>query len=221
MESLPAPSRPTSTRSLGRSVARWGLVVLVGLSGALAIDLVRQALATDRVQWVEVDQIELWAGAAVSQDADPSRATVAVVDPTPPGTEAQRPRLLRFTADWCPPCESMKTDVFSKTRVADAIHQRFDAFSVDLTQPNADQESLGARYRVNYLPTLLITDAEGREIARLEAAADADAFLRWLDHGHARWGDNRGVDGPAGEVTETPQPAARLLSPISHHEPID
>ncbi|MEO0514010.1 MAG: thioredoxin fold domain-containing protein [Planctomycetota bacterium] len=175
--SLVTPNTP-SPPGLGRRVVRWGMVVLVGLGLALTIDLARSALAADRVAW-----------GTLKLEADRVIPVAAPLVDLPPASsqDPSRPRLIRFTADWCGPCETMKSQVFAKATVADTIHARFDAYSVDLSHPTAHQEALGQRYRVVYLPTLLITDADGRELARLDQAAGAAEFLDWLNRGWQRW----------------------------------
>lgn len=211
MDTSPSHDAPRPRRALGKAVVRWSLVVLMGLAGALAIDLARQTLATDRVQWAELDTVDQWTSAITPVSATADGAT----------PDDARPRLIFFTADWCPPCLTMKSQVFSKTRVADAIHERFAAYRVDLTQPNADQEALGQHYQIVYLPTLLVTDARGREIARLDEPADADAFTAWLNRGYDRWAQDRSeTEGTVNAVRGGGQTATQL-SPVSHHKPIN
>lgn len=213
MDTPPNHAPPRKPRSLGKTVVRWGFVVMLGLGVALVIDLTRQTLATDRVQWAELDAVDQWT-AAITPVSATATGTFAA-------SEAPRPRLVRFTADWCPPCLSMKSQVFSKASVADAIHERFDAYSVDLTQPNADQEALGQRYRILYLPTLLITDGQGREVARLDKAADAAAFTDWLERGYERWAEGRDKVQESSDAAGAQGGAATPLSPVSHNEPIN
>lgn len=210
MDTPPKHAAPRKPRSPGKAVVRWGLVVLMGLGGALVIDMARQSLATDRVQWSALDTVDEWTGSISPVSAAAEGASAAIKTP--------RPRLVRFTADWCPPCLSMKAQVFSKSSVADAIHERFDAYSVDLTQPNAGQEALGQHYRILYLPTLLITDGQGREIARLDEPIDAAAFTDWLERGYDRWAESR---AEAEGSTEVAGRAATPLSPVSRNEPIN
>lgn len=177
-------------------MARWGLIVLVGLGGALLIDIARQSLATDLVAWRTLDD---------DYSSNPSTAPLANAATPPAVADAPaRPRLIRFTADWCGPCQTMKSQVFSQARVADAIASRFDAFSVDLTQPDARAQALSQRYLVEYLPTLLVTDARGRELARLDHAADSVGFLDWLDRGWVRWQQSRSAPSPPSATPVTP-----------------
>jgi len=151
-------------------VAWWVVLIAIGLGAALSIDLVRQALATDQVRWQPM---------ALTPDPAPAS----------PLADAGRPRLIRFTADWCGPCRDLTVNVFSKTDIAETIHARFTPLNVDMTSPTPDQQALAERHGVNYLPTLLIVDADGREIARLEEAPGRQAFRRWLDAGWERWSD--------------------------------
>jgi len=189
---------PIVRASPGKRMVRWGLVALVALGLALVLDLGRSSLATDRVAWghIELDAGQVVPAAAESTapaPATPALTPVAASTRVPVGPDraidrdAPRPRLIRFTADWCGPCQTMKAQVFADAQVADAVHQRFDAYSVDLSQPTAEQEALGQHYAVAYLPTLIVTDAQGQELVRLEHAADAGEFLGWLDRGWQRW----------------------------------
>ncbi|MEM9417753.1 MAG: thioredoxin family protein [Planctomycetota bacterium] len=196
----PAPPK----RSPGRAAARWTLVVLIGLGSALIIDLARQALTAEKVQWASL----------TSQDVQSSH--IAVVSethsPTAQGENAPRPRLIRFTADWCPPCLSMKSQVFSRDDVAEAIHARFDAFSVDLTRPDADEQLMSDQFRVVYLPTFVVIDDQGHEIARLDDPADAEGFLHWLEQGWDQW---------ARHTAEAHPPAYPMGSPPAHANSIN
>lgn len=212
MENPPPASVRTRSRSLGQHAVRWGLVVLVALGFALLIDLSRTSLAQDRVDWgtLELNANQIVPVSATASPSSPASAERRPLSPASP--LADRPRLIRFTADWCGPCQSMKAQVFAKTDVAQAIHRRFNAFSVDLSQPTPEQQALGQRYNVVYLPTLLVTDAQGNEIARLEQAADAADFLQWLDRSWTRWDESQVEPSPS---------SATQLSPISNDLPIN
>ncbi|MEM6458086.1 MAG: thioredoxin fold domain-containing protein [Planctomycetota bacterium] len=145
---------------------RWVGLVGLALALALGIDLAQRLLASDRVQW------QAWE--ATTTELTPVGHT--------PGPAADQPRrLVRFTADWCPPCRAMEKSVFSRRDVADAIHARFRPVEVDLTAPTPRQASIAQRYGVATIPTLLVLDDRGRELGRLDAATDAETFLDWLN----------------------------------------
>lgn len=162
---MPAPpDAPSTRRSPARQVVRWLVIVAVGLGGALTIDLIRQALAVDRVAWRDVE---------LPVD-DLMNAEVQAA-------EADMPRLLRFSADWCGPCRMMETDVFSRPDVADAIHARVVPIRIDLSAPGEIEQAWTHHYAVVALPTLLLVDADGQELTRLTGGVGAEAFLAWLD----------------------------------------
>ncbi|MBB6431019.1 thioredoxin family protein [Algisphaera agarilytica] len=205
MQATSETNPPSNRRSPARVASRWALVVLIGLGSALIIDLGRQALISEKVQWATLTPAE-----TPSRHIDPVSSAYASAAREFPDN---RPRLIRFTADWCPPCNSMSKRVFSKDDVADAIHDRFDAYSVDLTSPGVDENVIADRYRIAYLPTLLITDANGQELARLDRDVDAQDFLEWLDRGWDQWEQIESGAQPADDTSGG--------LPISHMESIN
>ena len=78
--------------------------------------------------------------------------------------------VVDFTADWCPPCIAMKHDVWPDPRVAAAIDAGFVPVLIDTDRDGATS----ARFKVESIPTVVVLDATGRELARgapLTAAA--------------------------------------------------
>lgn len=160
-------------------------ILTVALAGALTIDLVRQSLKSDQVQW-ESYLAHTINPVVAPVSAKPLAATKSTAPEQAESDEA-RPMLVFFTADWCGACKMMKSRVFSRTDVAEEIHERFDAYHLDLTDPSIEVQVLAQRHGVLFLPTLLITDANGQELARLEQATEPDEFLEWLEEGENRW----------------------------------
>ncbi len=91
--------------------------------------------------------------------------------------ESGKPVLMIFTADWCPPCKMMKRRVWPDGQVASLIDEQFVPVKVDLTdrKPNP----LADRYQVQYIPTIVVTDESGLELAR-GSTMDADAMIAFL-----------------------------------------
>jgi len=92
-----------------------------------------------------------------------------------------RPMFVLFTADWCPPCRTLKQEVLARGEVADQLEATTVPVYVDLTDPNAEQSSLARRFGASAIPTMLVMDARGTVIDRMVGAPDARGFLRWLD----------------------------------------
>ncbi|MEM1109717.1 MAG: thioredoxin fold domain-containing protein [Planctomycetota bacterium] len=185
MNTEPTPKKKNTLLAKMRSVVMGIFILTVALAGALTIDLVRQSLKSDQVQW------EPYLAHTINPVVAPvSAKPIAATKPTAPeqaeSAEA-RPMLVFFTADWCGACKMMKSRVFSRTDVAEEIHKRFDAYHLDLTDPSIEVQVLAQRHGVLFLPTLLITDANGKELARLEQATEPDEFLEWLEGGENRW----------------------------------
>lgn len=70
--------------------------------------------------------------------------------------------VVDFTADWCPPCIAMKHDVWPDARVAAAIAEGFVPVLIDTDRDGATS----ARFTVESIPTVVVLDATGRELAR-------------------------------------------------------
>jgi thiol:disulfide interchange protein len=75
-----------------------------------------------------------------------------------------KPVLLRFTAAWCMPCRVMDAKVWPDAKVKAAIAKHVIPVEIDVDEEaNMD---VTRRYGVNAIPTLLLVDATGDELAR-------------------------------------------------------
>lgn len=137
----------------------WLAVILVFVVGAYLLDIGRSASAgEDLVPW----EMGMARGSELAQ-------------------ETGKPMLVNFTADWCPPCQQMKREVFSQPAVAEAITDGFVPVKVDLTAPaqGGPEEQAAMRYGVRGIPAYVVIDADGSELARTGPQGDRD-MLAWL-----------------------------------------
>ena len=96
-----------------------------------------------------------------------------------------KPILVDFNADWCPPCQRMKRDVFDAPRHGDAVRAAVIPVSiVDRVRETGTNppsvEDLQRRYQVDAFPTLVVfSPATGREV-KSRGYGGAEATVQWI-----------------------------------------
>jgi thiol-disulfide isomerase/thioredoxin len=155
-------STPPATRLLALAV----LLALVGCNKAPepATPPKSAAARPAAVEWVRP--------AAVSEvDAAFARAQAA-----------SQPVFLFWTATWCPPCNQVKSTIFTRPEFI-AKSRAFVPIYVDADSPSG--QALGERYRVRGYPTMVLLDGSGRELTRLAGSVDPVKYMQLLDRGMA------------------------------------
>jgi thiol:disulfide interchange protein DsbD len=85
--------------------------------------------------------------------------------------------LIDFYADWCIPCKELDALTFSNPKVIDES-KRFTAYKADLTKSGTGEvDKLVARFQIKGVPTVLLINAEGKEIERITGFVNAEEFL--------------------------------------------
>jgi thioredoxin-like negative regulator of GroEL len=92
------------------------------------------------------------------------------------GTE--RRVLLDFSAVWCPPCNQLAAEVLHASDPPEIL-EKFEVVVLDVD--DARSWGLKDRYHVGGYPTVVIADAEGRELGREVGFPGRDSFVEWLE----------------------------------------
>jgi len=114
--------------------------------------------------------------------------------------QAGRPMLVFATADWCPPCRSLKRGPLQRDEVVDQIETRFVPVKADVTREGGPGMSIASRFDVPYLPTFLVVDPAGNELGRVTGYLGDDELLAWLGTA-ARAAMAPGQDGSSGDAS--------------------
>ncbi len=91
-----------------------------------------------------------------------------------------RPVFLYWGAVWCPPCNQVKSTIFTR---GDFIEQSRHFVPVYLDGDVPSAQKLGKRFRVSGYPTMILLRADGAEVTRLAGAVDPSKYLQLLTHG--------------------------------------
>lgn len=89
--------------------------------------------------------------------------------------KSKKPIFVEFLgSDWCPPCIMMEKEVYSKKEFKEYARKNLVLVKVDFPRtkelPEKQQEhnrKWAMEYKVEYLPTMVIVDAAGKELKRL------------------------------------------------------
>ena len=94
----------------------------------------------------------------------------------------KKPVFLFWTAAWCPPCNHVKSTIFTREEFI-AKSRSFVPVYVDGDTPSG--QALGKRFNVSGYPTMLLLTADGGEVTRLEGSVEPAKYMQLLEHGLA------------------------------------
>ncbi|MBD3670931.1 MAG: thioredoxin fold domain-containing protein [Gammaproteobacteria bacterium] len=96
---------------------------------------------------------------------------------TPEAREGKRPLLVLFEQRWCDPCDELHEDIFKRDETQKYL-QKFDIVLLDrwskepVVTPGGEKTTAmewAKELKVNYAPSMILFDKEGKEVFRTEA----------------------------------------------------
>ena len=102
----------------------------------------------------------------------------------------KKPVLLEFTgSDWCPPCMKQNKDVFEQPAFEEFAKNNLVLVKLDFprSKPQSPEikernQQLAAQYQVQGFPTVILLNAEGKELAREVGykGGGVPGFIDWV-----------------------------------------
>ncbi len=112
----------------------------------------------------------------------------------------KKPVLLVWSAVWCPPCNDLKAQVFSKPRFAELMQPMIPVY---LDGDTEDAQIWSEKLAVTGYPTVVLYNAEAQESMRFTLAMTMEEFETALTAGLAAGGDLQRVIARAAEGKAT------------------
>ena len=107
---------------------------------------------------------------------DPDSVPVPVRDALARARTTNRLTLIDFYAAWCGPCKVLENTVLADPRVRDILGE-YEFVKVDTDRHVKPPDY----FNVVGLPTMVVLDAGGRELYRLEGIVEAEELARRLN----------------------------------------
>jgi thiol:disulfide interchange protein len=126
---------------------------------------------------------------AVAAFALPARAEIrfetSIQKAKARAAKEKKPILIDVYTDWCGWCKKLDADTYSKKDVSDYVNANFVSLKVN-PEKDAATKKFVDQYKVEGYPTILFTDATGKEIHRQVGYQPGPQFLQTVKTARAK-----------------------------------
>lgn len=126
--------------------------------------------------------------------------------------------FLKFTADWCRPCQWMDEHTFTDSRIQNYINHNY--VPVQINVDDFDGLVIKQKYEVEYLPTLIIFNSKGKEVARFSESLGPSRLLTILEENNKPKNKVRvEMEAPVKDIPVSPVIISRPSLPSTNTTP--
>jgi len=130
--------------------------------------------------------------------------------------------FIEFYAKWCEPCKWMDEYTFKNASLSTYVGQNYVPVKVDVE--NLDGFIWKQKYKVQYLPTIVVLNANGTILGKYEKSLTADDLMRILKNHRTLPGETASettelADAVVKPVKTNPSPTASAAFVSVHNEP--
>ncbi|MBK9929671.1 MAG: thioredoxin family protein [Saprospiraceae bacterium] len=104
--------------------------------------------------------------------------------------------FIEFYAKWCEPCKWMDEHTFKNTALSSYVDANYVPVKVDVE--NIDGFVWKQKYKVQYLPTIIILNGEGNMLGKYEKSLAASDLLKILQNHRSAYREAESLSGVSG-----------------------